>query len=725
MNTSDAPDDDQRPLKRTRQACDPCRRKKSKCSGERPVCATCDRLRTRCSYSTYHMGPPTEPSSQAWSFRPQSPDSAPDAWPRQNRGEPQGHWQDRIESLESTLAEVVQGLRDRNRRDSDLASLQPDRDSAWRRSSAIASTSSSACNAPPVDHPTDVPWELATDIAKAYLDYCDCQPLPLFLRDGFVSSFPNRDLGIVYGVIALATRFADKPVGSAPDDTLIDSRRYAEAARRRATSQLASSCVELHTLQTLCLLALVNFHNGDMTLMRIHTSLAITLARCAHLDHEATSQSDGRIVEERRRCYWSIVLLQRLFGDGTGIPQPSHIRSSIPRFPISAATPSTVAGADQVQHHAAASSPVNEQSGIIYVVVKLSEAWSQAQQYIHNRGSSEHAVPPWSPDSEYSKVLQSVMSLSQHLPSIHKYRSIRLSGVSTRQLDAARDYWGPWLLSRLLYHSTICILNHPILIMLQLRGWHSVPELFLQQTTFQLNHHTSWVLHFIDFLESRQFCISDPLFAYCIVVLATIEWHQSFVEDDNASHKQQQRRKNYTKCFNLILTLSSTWPFLESVAKRLQHLKQEMVTSYESNLANTGGNICIDVSSFFDILDINRVFSTNSNAGSEGSLFGPTLSLRSPPDPPQSADLPRLPRITEMENPAGTPARNGDSAAGLQGSFPPAAGFPNLAVAGEMLFPADQLFGTFFDPSVDPWDAMMGPIVTDAVNLGSSGPPPA
>jgi hypothetical protein len=37
-------------IKRSRQACDPCRRKKSRCTGEKPVCATCRRLKQECSY---------------------------------------------------------------------------------------------------------------------------------------------------------------------------------------------------------------------------------------------------------------------------------------------------------------------------------------------------------------------------------------------------------------------------------------------------------------------------------------------------------------------------------------------------------------------------------------------------------------------------------------------------------------------------------------------------
>ena len=36
---------------RARRACEPCRRKKTKCPGERPMCSFCRRLRQPCTYS--------------------------------------------------------------------------------------------------------------------------------------------------------------------------------------------------------------------------------------------------------------------------------------------------------------------------------------------------------------------------------------------------------------------------------------------------------------------------------------------------------------------------------------------------------------------------------------------------------------------------------------------------------------------------------------------------
>ncbi|UPL00397.1 hypothetical protein LCI18_011331 [Fusarium solani-melongenae] len=231
-------------------------------------------------------------------------------------------------------------------------------------------------------------------------------------------------------------------------------------------AQVASGRVELSTLQTLCLLALNGFYNGETALSQVHRSLCMTLVHSAHLHHEPVYQIDQRLVEERRRCYWSIVLLQQLLGDEvpTVRSQLPQARMPTPQFPVSATSPPMRNASEDGQQEVSS----QQQDGILYVNLKLSKVWSQAQQYIRNRGASGEGVPPWSPQSAYSKTVESIMNLGQQISSMHRYRFIRMSNIRMQELKESRDYWGPWLLSRLLYHTSICILNHPILIMLQL-----------------------------------------------------------------------------------------------------------------------------------------------------------------------------------------------------------------------------------------------------------------
>ncbi|QQK39576.1 Fungal transcriptional regulatory protein, N-terminal [Penicillium digitatum] len=93
---------DDRPPKRTRQACEPCRCKKAKCTGERPACSTCARLRQKCYYAAELHGQLSEESHDVLG-RKRSSES------QDLRTEHELH--NRIESLESSLAEVLQNIR--------------------------------------------------------------------------------------------------------------------------------------------------------------------------------------------------------------------------------------------------------------------------------------------------------------------------------------------------------------------------------------------------------------------------------------------------------------------------------------------------------------------------------------------------------------------------------------------------------------------------------------
>jgi hypothetical protein len=101
------------------------------------------------------------------------------------------------------------------------------------------------------------PWQDIVAAAELYLLYCDCQPLPLFNRDSFISSLETRDPEVLLSMLALASRFSDDTdIRSNLTETV---KGYAEAARALVIRRLSDGPIELSTLQSLCLLSLVDF----------------------------------------------------------------------------------------------------------------------------------------------------------------------------------------------------------------------------------------------------------------------------------------------------------------------------------------------------------------------------------------------------------------------------------------------------------------------------------
>jgi hypothetical protein len=95
--------------------------------------------------------------------------------------------------------------------------------------------------------------------------YCDCQPFPLFNRSTFLQKLKKREPEVLFSILALALRFnEDGPFHQSQTKLVKD---YVEAARQILTMRIMDGTVELSTIQSLCLLALIDF--TGMALSRV------------------------------------------------------------------------------------------------------------------------------------------------------------------------------------------------------------------------------------------------------------------------------------------------------------------------------------------------------------------------------------------------------------------------------------------------------------------------
>lgn len=101
-----------------------------------------------------------------------------------------------------------------------------------------------------------VPKENMLAMGRLYLAWCHGQPIALFDPETFLDSLPFRDLELILALQALSLRY--------PPSTLTPQKRerldsMEREARSVVMNRIASSAVELSTLQTLCVLSLVEF----------------------------------------------------------------------------------------------------------------------------------------------------------------------------------------------------------------------------------------------------------------------------------------------------------------------------------------------------------------------------------------------------------------------------------------------------------------------------------
>ncbi|RAL04082.1 putative C6 transcription factor [Aspergillus ibericus CBS 121593] len=587
----------ERPAKRVRQACEPCRRKKAKCPGEQPVCSLCSRLNQRCAYAAEHRRSLTAGLAVSG-----EPTPAPSSSERISQV-----LEERLGNLEARMGEVLDALGQNNPR-------QEQRAVATSTTSLNNVTALSMLN-PTTPFPT---WEKVLSMAELYLIYCHSQPLPLFHKDSFLSSLKVRDPEVIYAMLALSIRFSEHD-SSNPNDLTSLINGYTEVARGLVMKRVSEGPIELSTLQSLCLLSLVDFANGNAHRSSIHCTLAMNLAQCANLGSESHLVQSPTAREERRRCFWSICLLKRLHG--VDFDNLDFADGCFPPFPESPSRPpptNSLSDGTNVSR----SSGMQDQ-GILAYVIMLSEIFAKAARYVRRHGKPSN-VPPWSSQSEYSKILTALMERETQMPYSHRFKPANLSERTLDDLQDKRDYWGPWLLNQFLYHTILCLLNHPLLLSLSLRNFRStIPEIFLQHTSDLISSHTTWIIHFIDYFEERSFIVSDPFMGYSAAVVATIELQLSFTEN---SAIREEKRNRFYKCVGFVQTLGHKWPHMARLADRLQRLEDAVSASYELESGAQNKYLLIDLSRFWEILE----YSSNSDADSARRMFGDSLYTEAP-----------------------------------------------------------------------------------------------
>ncbi|RLL98765.1 hypothetical protein CFD26_103276 [Aspergillus turcosus] len=599
-------------------------RKKAKCPGEQPVCSLCARLRQRCAYAgERRRSLPHTTADESASVAAFTAVDAPEV--RITRT-----LEDRLGNLEVKMGEVLDALK----RNSSTAEQRRTTASSLRPNTMSGEITSSMIS-PITPLPT---WEKVLAVAELYLLYCESQPLPLFHRDSFISSLSTRDPEILYAILALSLRFSDEDCQGLNDlATLVSG--YTEVARGLVMRRVSEGPVELSTLQCLCLLSLIDFTNGNTHRSSIHSSLAMNLAQCANLGSETHATMSPVVREERRRCFWSICLLKRFHGvefDSMGFPD-----GSFPPFPQSPERPRTPFSPRSPTDEARSTGM--EDQGIIAYVIILSEVFAKTARYVRRHGRPS-SVPPWSPQSEYSKIITLQMDLETRMPYIHRFKPANLSERTTEELQANRGYWGPWFLNQFLYHTNLCLLNHPLLLSLGLRNFrNSIPEIFLQHTSDLISSHTTWIIHFINYFEEKNFIVSDPLLGYSAAVVATIELQLSFTEDKTI---RQEKRDRFYRCVKFVEDIGQRWPHMAQLADKLQRLEGAVSASYQPEPRAQNKSLLIDLSRFWEILE----YSFNRDMGSARRLFGDSLYCEPPSIDMEVSQTSPLPEPTRLNS---------------------------------------------------------------------------
>lgn len=397
------------------------------------------------------------------------------------------------------------------------------------------------------------------ELGQLYMTWCHNQPLPLFSREGFANSLSKRDSELILSLRALTGRFPPGALTTSTHEKLI---LMATEAKESVMKRVAEGRIRLSTLQTLCVLSIIDF-TGERRFLYLHIARAdmrvegkavqaqVSLGIARNLAQSVPQGCALGDMTEWKDCTTSIRMLQDLHGSLSS-PETSLSGSTRLRNPPGPRNGSLEGESDR---------------GIMKFTESLAQVWNMARGYAKSCPTHD-ILPPWDPRSDYSRVMQFHLEIDCGIPMAYRYATNNISSEDPATRHRRRAYWGPWFFTQFVYATVACLVNHPFLLSMRLRNFrYTIPQAFIEQCFDAISRHSRWVIYFIDMLDELSYQIVDPVLAHCVVVMATVHLQHSFVEN---SPLRQKAQLGFDKCMGFLRRMATIWPSVSHMVRTLE-----------------------------------------------------------------------------------------------------------------------------------------------------------
>ncbi|KAH7252615.1 hypothetical protein BKA59DRAFT_166509 [Fusarium tricinctum] len=584
-----------------RRACESCRRKKTKCTGERPVCSFCERLQQVCEYLPRNRetvkrrrrisrATGSKDGTSSFSYQageiydpheaPQAPSSSngsvltPDSLPRQT-------------NRTSSMVEITS-------RRMNIVSINDGASAQW---------ASSATGVVPSPDSLD-------RAVEEYRRRLYFQPLPLFDPEGLRERIEGFSMFLQWIFLALALSNLPYDSSSAKEADIIHS--HARSARDTVLELAMRGTAQLEISQALCLLAVGDILEGRpaLALMTIGAASRLELVRgVGYSGSPQDSQSDASL-----RCYWSVSILEKGFTPRFTLLSQTHIKPEYPRSAREPSPPAFLGDEEYAPDLVTIQDDLRTDPGITSHAVRAVSFCGDVISYLHalHIGKADN---PADTNSNFYQLTNTLYDLESRLGHIHFVRNVGFSERTPEEFERHREYWAPWLLFQITAHATQALLNHPFIHLVTLRRANrpSQPRLFLQQTVDQAMFHSAWVARLVQTCVDRGVMVYDPLISDLVAATATIPWLFQYARDIKVS---ETSKDNYRKCIDFLESMPDPSP--RSIQKReLLHQLQTM-----SSQAQDNNMISFQPSKIWQLIDSDIMDSVSPQPTTDGAMGG-------------------------------------------------------------------------------------------------------
>ncbi|KAL8907774.1 MAG: hypothetical protein Q9171_005712 [Xanthocarpia ochracea] len=483
--------------KRLPLACIACRRKKIRCSGERPACKHCLRSRIPCVYkvTTRKAAPRTDYMAMLDKRLKRMEERVIKILPANEVSNVS--MTGRAEIRPATAGSA--GTAHTGKKRAAEEALGPDLE-AWAQSrSSKPTVQEHSQDQRHVDVADKLPsQEIQEHLAEVFFDCLYGQSYLLLHKPSFMRRLRARAAPpvLILGVCAIAARFSTHPqINSEP--AFLRGEEWAAPAR-----ELVLKSYDQPSITVLTVLLILGLHEfgtcqGGRSWMFCGMAMRMAYALQLHreLDYDPLLRRDdagpklsATDREIRRRAMWACFLMDRFSSSGTERPTcgaEDYIKIQLPtkEFNFQNGIPGPVETlADETAHTSTLrpeqKAELKDNMGVASYIVRVIVLWGRVIMYLNLGGKEKDQHELWHPQSQFSNLQKQVEDLEASLPPDLQFTADNLAN------HAAEKLANQFLLLHISYHQVLLFLHrHAIPITPGAIKSDNMPKEFLSNST--------------------------------------------------------------------------------------------------------------------------------------------------------------------------------------------------------------------------------------------------
>jgi hypothetical protein len=576
--------------KRLPLACIACRRKKIRCSGEKPACKHCLRSRIPCVYkiTTRKAAPRTDYMAMLDKRLKRMEDRVIRLIPKESQpAVPRAVVKPNFPAPPIKATGKKRAASEAFGADGDLEKWAKSRHASKSGESGLPGKDKDLEERGLLIEGADsLPSkEIQQHLAEVYFDFVYGQSYPLLHKPSFLRRLAAGNVApvLVLAVCAVSARFSNHPeVRTEP--AFLRGEDWARAAREIALKRYDTPNITI--LIVYLLLGLHEFgtcHGGrSWMLAGMAQRMAFALLLHKDLDHHGwgrdkseQSQLSPTDREIRRRTMWSCFLMDRFNSSGTDRPMqmsedfvniPLPIKEQYFQMELSAPT-ETLAGKVQrpAEPDTGQMEDASQNMGVSAYYIRLVSIWGRLVRYWNLGGREKEKYPIWSPNSQFHSLRDSIQSFPSTLPDSIRWNRENL------QNHASEKSANQFVFLHLVHNQLTLFMNR---FALPYSGFNRPPKEMPQQFHTDAARSAIEAANQVSLLikEAIDHNVTAPFAGYCAFYSSTVHIPGVFSKNPRVESVAKQ---NLAYNVKYLSKMKKYWGMFHFVAENLKELYRQ------------------------------------------------------------------------------------------------------------------------------------------------------